>query len=54
MLTAVDESSRLRIVMTVEKVVLAKPRGFCAGVEMALATVERALEKHGPPHLCIS
>ena len=49
MLTAVDESSRLRIVMTVEKVVLAKPRGFCAGVEMALATVERALEKHGPP-----
>jgi 4-hydroxy-3-methylbut-2-en-1-yl diphosphate reductase len=35
--------------MAVEKVVLAKPRGFCAGVEMALATVERALEKHGPP-----
>src|SRR5918994_5134993 len=35
--------------MPVKKVVLAKPRGFCAGVEMALATVERALEKHGPP-----
>jgi 4-hydroxy-3-methylbut-2-enyl diphosphate reductase len=35
--------------MAVEKVFLAKPRGFCAGVEMALATVERALEKHGPP-----
>ena len=35
--------------MAVEKVVLAKPRGFCAGVEMALATVERALERHGPP-----
>jgi len=35
--------------MAVEKVVLTKPRGFCAGVEMALATVERALEKHGPP-----
>ncbi len=49
MLTAVDESSRLIIVMAVKKVVLAKPRGFCAGVEMALATVERALEKHGPP-----
>jgi 4-hydroxy-3-methylbut-2-enyl diphosphate reductase len=48
-LTAVDESSKLRIVMAVKKVVLAKPRGFCAGVEMALATVERALEKHGPP-----
>lgn len=35
--------------MAVEKVIVAKPRGFCAGVEMAVATVERALEKHGPP-----
>lgn len=49
MLTVVVESSKLKIVMVVEQVVLAKPRGFCAGVEMALATVERALEKHGPP-----
>ena len=32
-----------------EKVILAKPRGFCAGVEMAIETVERALEKHGAP-----
>jgi 4-hydroxy-3-methylbut-2-enyl diphosphate reductase len=35
--------------MTVEEVILAKPRGFCAGVEMAVATLERALERHGPP-----
>ncbi len=35
--------------MAVETVILAKPRGFCAGVEMAVATVERALERHGPP-----
>ena len=35
--------------MAVEKVILAKPRGFCAGVEMAVETVERALERHGPP-----
>ncbi|MEX0804550.1 MAG: 4-hydroxy-3-methylbut-2-enyl diphosphate reductase [Candidatus Binatia bacterium] len=35
--------------MAVEKVIVAKPRGFCAGVEMAVATVERALEKHRPP-----
>ena len=35
--------------MPVEKVILAKPRGFCAGVEMAIETVERALERHGPP-----
>ena len=31
------------------KVVLAKPRGFCAGVERAIAIVERALEIYGPP-----
>ena len=35
--------------MAVEKVIIAKPRGFCAGVEMAIETVERALKKHGPP-----
>jgi 4-hydroxy-3-methylbut-2-en-1-yl diphosphate reductase len=35
--------------MSVEKVILAKPRGFCAGVEMAIETVERALERHGAP-----
>ena len=35
--------------MAVEKVIIAKPRGFCAGVEMALETVERALKRHGPP-----
>ncbi|MGE5217415.1 MAG: 4-hydroxy-3-methylbut-2-enyl diphosphate reductase [Chloroflexota bacterium] len=35
--------------MSVEKVILAKPRGFCAGVEMAIETVERALARHGAP-----
>jgi len=35
--------------MAVKKVILAQPRGFCAGVEMAVATVERALRKYGPP-----
>ncbi|HWP56546.1 MAG TPA: 4-hydroxy-3-methylbut-2-enyl diphosphate reductase [Candidatus Acidoferrales bacterium] len=35
--------------MAVKQVVLARPRGFCAGVEMAIAVVERALEKYGPP-----
>jgi 4-hydroxy-3-methylbut-2-enyl diphosphate reductase len=28
---------------------LANPRGFCAGVERAIAIVEKALEKYGPP-----
>ena len=31
------------------KVLLASPRGFCAGVERAIEIVDRALEKHGPP-----
>ena len=30
-------------------VVLAKPRGFCAGVERAIEIVERALKKYGAP-----
>ena len=31
------------------EVLLANPRGFCAGVERAIETVERALELHGGP-----
>lgn len=31
------------------KVILAQPRGFCAGVERAIEIVEMALEKFGPP-----
>jgi 4-hydroxy-3-methylbut-2-enyl diphosphate reductase len=34
---------------TVEKVLLAAPRGYCAGVDRAVQTVERTLEIHGPP-----
>ena len=34
---------------TAMKVVLAQPRGFCAGVERAIEIVERALAKFGPP-----
>jgi 4-hydroxy-3-methylbut-2-enyl diphosphate reductase len=32
-----------------EKVLLAAPRGYCAGVDRAVQTVERALELHGAP-----
>ncbi|GAA4236620.1 hypothetical protein GCM10022254_46720 [Actinomadura meridiana] len=32
-----------------KKVILAEPRGFCAGVHRAIEIVERALEIHGPP-----
>ncbi|HUC62188.1 MAG TPA: 4-hydroxy-3-methylbut-2-enyl diphosphate reductase [Alphaproteobacteria bacterium] len=31
------------------RVVLAQPRGFCAGVERAIEIVERALKHYGPP-----
>jgi 4-hydroxy-3-methylbut-2-enyl diphosphate reductase len=34
---------------TPEKVLLAAPRGYCAGVDRAVQTVERALELYGPP-----
>jgi 4-hydroxy-3-methylbut-2-en-1-yl diphosphate reductase len=32
-----------------EKLLLAAPRGYCAGVDRAVQTVERALELQGPP-----
>ena len=35
--------------MTVQEVVLAEPRGFCAGVDRAIEIVERALSKFGAP-----
>ncbi len=40
--TMVDEGRALRVI-------LAQPRGFCAGVERAIDIVERALEKYGAP-----
>ena len=33
----------------IERVILVSPRGFCAGVVRAIATVERALSVFGPP-----
>ena len=35
--------------LMVARVLLASPRGYCAGVERAIDTVEAALEQHGPP-----
>jgi 4-hydroxy-3-methylbut-2-enyl diphosphate reductase len=34
---------------TVEKLLLAAPRGYCAGVDRAVQTVEKALDIHGAP-----
>src|SRR5208282_1097381 len=33
----------------VQKLLLAAPRGYCAGVDRAVQTVEKALELHGAP-----
>jgi 4-hydroxy-3-methylbut-2-en-1-yl diphosphate reductase len=38
-----------RMANTVERLLLAAPRGYCAGVDRAVQTVERALELHGAP-----
>src|SRR3954463_125495 len=35
--------------MSLEEVLLAEPRGFCAGVDRAIEIVERALRKFGAP-----
>src|SRR5271169_1251665 len=32
-----------------KRVLLAAPRGYCAGVDRAVETVERALERYGAP-----
>jgi 4-hydroxy-3-methylbut-2-enyl diphosphate reductase len=37
------------MILMVRKVLLASPRGYCAGVERAVDTVEKALELYGPP-----
>lgn len=34
---------------SVKKVLLAAPRGYCAGVDRAVVTVEKALDLYGAP-----
>jgi 4-hydroxy-3-methylbut-2-enyl diphosphate reductase len=43
------EQSSDRAGTSVEKLLLAAPRGYCAGVDRAVQTVERALELYGAP-----
>jgi 4-hydroxy-3-methylbut-2-enyl diphosphate reductase len=45
----VSRAAGLRWAAVVRRLLLASPRGYCAGVERAVETVERALELHGPP-----
>jgi 4-hydroxy-3-methylbut-2-en-1-yl diphosphate reductase len=44
-----NEDRRAPVLIKPMKVILAQPRGFCAGVVRAIEIVERALEKYGPP-----
>ena len=37
---------------SVERVVLAQPRGFCAGVDRAVEIIELAVESFDPPVYC--
>ena len=44
-----DAPSQAEAQRFVDEVLLAQPRGFCAGVDRAIEIVERALEKFGRP-----
>lgn len=46
---AVETERKLSTIKPSLKVLLAQPRGFCAGVERAIEIVEQALTKYGPP-----
>jgi 4-hydroxy-3-methylbut-2-enyl diphosphate reductase len=48
-MTRVSRSSTTPGENSVEKLLLAAPRGYCAGVDRAVQTVERALAIHGAP-----
>ncbi len=41
--------SLARLAAHPQEILLAEPRGFCAGVDRAIEIVERSLIKFGPP-----
>ena len=43
------ETSGSALAGTSGRILVAKPRGYCAGVDRAVLTVEKALEVYGPP-----
>lgn len=47
--TTIDREERDTPARSARRVLLAAPRGYCAGVDRAVETVEKALEKHGAP-----
>ena len=49
MTTSAPSSAASDAGQSTKRVLLAAPRGYCAGVDRAVVTVERALELYGPP-----
>ena len=49
MSVSTDTVANTATVTTAKRVLLAAPRGYCAGVDRAVQTVERALELYGAP-----
>jgi (E)-4-hydroxy-3-methyl-but-2-enyl pyrophosphate reductase len=49
MATSLRDEITHGLTASTRSVLLANPRGFCAGVRRAIAAVEEALDKHGPP-----
>ncbi|MGO1167171.1 MAG: 4-hydroxy-3-methylbut-2-enyl diphosphate reductase [Janibacter sp.] len=49
MTTSADMSADSDAGQSTKRVLLAAPRGYCAGVDRAVVSVERALELYGPP-----
>jgi 4-hydroxy-3-methylbut-2-enyl diphosphate reductase len=47
--TAQPESTGTTTAVTTKRVLLAAPRGYCAGVDRAVVAVEKALDLYGPP-----
>ena len=46
---ATDAADAPATITKTKRVLVAAPRGYCAGVDRAVETVERALEKYGAP-----
>jgi 4-hydroxy-3-methylbut-2-enyl diphosphate reductase len=44
-----DQAAQAHQPAGAKRVLLARPRGYCAGVDRAVVTVEKALETYGPP-----
>ena len=49
MTTSVTPPAETDAPQDAKRVLLAAPRGYCAGVDRAVVTVEKALELYGPP-----